>query len=61
MKVKPILKAGLASLCFFITSCGAKMNNATEFEWHATEAAPEHYPMEIIVLEGAVEESFRPR
>ncbi|MES2673545.1 MAG: DUF2931 family protein [Pseudomonadota bacterium] len=47
--VKNILKGGLASLCVFITSCGAAMkNNPTEFDWYATECAPKHYPMKII-------------
>lgn len=48
MKVKGILKRGLTSLCIFFTGCGGMNKNATEFEWYATESAPEHYPMEII-------------
>lgn len=49
MKVKTLLTSGLTGLCLFLTSCGGGMSkNATEFDWHATEAAPRHYPMEII-------------
>ena len=49
MKVKNFLTGGLTSLCIFFTGCGCAMSkNATEFDWHATESAPEHYPMEII-------------
>lgn len=36
----------LTSAFLFLTSCGDVMNK-TEFEWYATESAPEHYPMEI--------------
>ncbi len=49
MKVKTLLTSGLTSFCLLLTSCGGAMSkNATEFDWHATEAAPRHYPMEII-------------
>ena len=49
MKVKAFLTGGLVSFCVFLTSCGNAMSkNATEFYWNATEAAPAHYPMEII-------------
>jgi hypothetical protein len=48
MKIKHMLKGGLTTLCIFLTGCGNAMNkNATEFEWHATDSAPEGYPMEI--------------
>ncbi|MES2824575.1 MAG: DUF2931 family protein [Pseudomonadota bacterium] len=48
MKVTQILKGSLTTLCVFLTGCGNAMNkNATEFEWHATDSAPEGYPMEI--------------
>jgi hypothetical protein len=47
--VKHILKSGVASLCIFITSCGASVKNTpTEFNWYSTECAPKHYPMKII-------------
>jgi len=49
MMVKIFLSSSLISVCIFLTSCGDAMNkNATEFDWYATESAPEHYPMEII-------------
>ena len=50
MKVKTFLTGSLTGLCIFLTSCGddAMSKNAMEFDWHATESAPEHYPMEII-------------
>ena len=39
----------LTTFLLFFTGCSNAMNkNATEFKWHATESAPEHYPMEII-------------
>ena len=48
MTVKSFLTSGLTSLCVLLTGCGNTMNkNETEFEWHATESGPEHYPMEI--------------
>ncbi len=48
MTIKNILKSALASLFILINSCGAAMNrNSNEFTWHATESAPDHYPMEI--------------
>ena len=46
--VKHFLTKSITSLVVLITGCGNGMNkNATEFEWHATDSAPEHYPMEI--------------
>lgn len=48
MMLKNILTTGITSLCAFFTGCGNGMNmNATEFDWHATDSAPKHYPMEI--------------
>ena len=47
MMAKYLLSGCLISTLIFLTSCGDAMNKATEFEWHATESAPEHYPMEI--------------
>lgn len=48
MMVKKFLTTSLTSLFVFFTGCGNGMGkNATEFEWHATDSAPEHYPMEI--------------
>lgn len=39
----------ITTLTLFITgSCHAMSDNATTFEWGATESAPKHYPMEII-------------
>jgi hypothetical protein len=49
MKAKYLFKRGLVSLCVLLTSCGASMSeNITEFDWHATESAPNHYPMKIV-------------
>lgn len=48
MKVKAFLTSGLMSLCFFSIGSNAAMKNATEFDWLATESAPNHYPMKII-------------
>lgn len=48
MMTKGLYSVGLAGFFCLIPSCGASMKNATEFEWHATESAPAHYPMEII-------------
>ena len=48
MEIKHMLKGSLTTLFLFLTGCGNAMNkNATEFEWHATDSAPEGYPMEI--------------
>lgn len=48
MTVKKFLTTSVTSLCMFFSGCGNGMSkNATEFEWHATESGPEHYPMEI--------------
>jgi hypothetical protein len=47
MKAKKII-AGFASFLYLITGCNAMNKNATEFDWYATESAPDHYPMEII-------------
>ncbi len=49
MKVKKSLTGSLISVCLFLTGCGGEiMKNKTEFDWHATESAPQHYPMQII-------------
>jgi len=48
MNITNILKGSLTGLCAFLAGCGNSMNkNATEFEWHVTECAPEGHPMEI--------------
>lgn len=47
MMGKYLLSGFLISALIYLTSCGDEMNKTTEFEWHATESAPEHYPMEI--------------
>jgi len=48
MKVKNLITTAVASVCAFMTGCGIGTNkNATEFDWHATDSAPKHYPMEI--------------
>ncbi len=42
-------KTVITTFTLFITgSCHAMSQNATTFEWAATECAPKHYPMEII-------------
>jgi len=48
MKLKGWHLMGLASILSILHGCGGATNkNTTEFEWHATQCAPEHYPMEI--------------
>lgn len=48
MKVKNLITTAVASVCAFMAGCGIGTNkNATEFDWHATDSAPKHYPMEI--------------
>lgn len=46
MKVKNLIARSITSAFVFLTGCGGTMNE-TEFDWHATESGPEHYPMEI--------------
>ncbi len=46
MMDRGFLSACLTGVSIFLTSCGDAMNK-TEFDWYATESAPEHYPMEI--------------
>ena len=49
MTVKQFLTTSITSLFVFLTGCGNAMNkNTTEFEWLATESAPQGYPMGII-------------
>ena len=51
MKAKHLLTGCVTGAVILLTSCGDSMfnfnKNATEFDWYATESAPEHYPMQI--------------
>jgi len=47
MMVRPRLLGCLIGALIFLTGCEEAMNKSTEFKWHSTESAPEHYPMEI--------------
>ena len=48
MKVENFISTAVASLCAFLAGCGVGTNkNVAEFDWHATDSAPKHYPMEI--------------
>src|SRR5690554_5517718 len=49
MKAKGWLLGGLAGFVSVLCGCGGEVmsKEVTEFEWHATDSAPKHYPMEI--------------